>query len=118
MDDLISRQAAIDALNKKKIYRPLDSDRYVISDCINAIVHLPSAERRGRWVAHDGEYEYALQNIADMFDPPCCYSYNSQDGADFMLEHAEGFCEECDYHTYAECWRKYFEVLRQMEATK
>lgn len=44
MDDLISRQAAIDALNEKKVYRPLDSDRWVISDCINAIVNLPSAQ--------------------------------------------------------------------------
>lgn len=42
--DLISRQAAIDALNKKKIYRPLDSDRWVISDCLNAIVNLPSVQ--------------------------------------------------------------------------
>ncbi len=49
MDDLISRQAAIDALNELKIYRPLDSDRWVISDCLNKIVNLPSAERRGRW---------------------------------------------------------------------
>ena len=42
--DLIERQAAIDALNKMKIYRPLDSDRYVISDCLNKIVDLPSAQ--------------------------------------------------------------------------
>ena len=49
-DDTISRQAAIDALNGMKIYRPLDSDRWVISDCINKIVNLPSAERRGRWI--------------------------------------------------------------------
>lgn len=44
MSDLIDRQAAIDALNKMKIYRPLDSDRYVISDCLNKIVNLPSAQ--------------------------------------------------------------------------
>ena len=44
MGDLIDRQAAIDALNKLKIYRPLDSDRYVISDCLNKIVNLPSAQ--------------------------------------------------------------------------
>ena len=49
MDDLISRQAAIDALNKMKIYRPLDSDRYVISDCLNKIVNLPSAQKKGHW---------------------------------------------------------------------
>jgi hypothetical protein len=44
MNDLIDRQVAIDALNKLKIYRPLDSDRYVISDCLNKIVNLPSAQ--------------------------------------------------------------------------
>ena len=44
MNDLIDRQAAIDALNKLKIYRPLDSDRYVISDCLNKIVNLPSVQ--------------------------------------------------------------------------
>lgn len=128
MNDLISRQAAIDAIERLILPQTKGETaaeeinrvawRCAINCAEEMIGHLPSAERRGRWVAHDGEYEYALQNIADMFDPPCCYSYNSQDGADFMLEHAEGFCEECDYHTYAECWRKYFEVLRQMEATE
>ena len=51
--DLIDRKAAIDALNELMIYRPLDSDRYVISDCLNKIVGLPSADvqpvRHGRW---------------------------------------------------------------------
>ena len=42
--DMISRKAAIDALNSIKIYRQLDSDRYVISDCLNKIVNLPSAQ--------------------------------------------------------------------------
>ena len=52
MNDVIYRQAAIDALNKMKIYRPLDSDRYVISDCLNKIVNLPPAPERktGRWI--------------------------------------------------------------------
>lgn len=63
-------------------------------------------------------YEYALQIIADMFDPPCSYSYKGHDGVELLMEHAEGFCEECDNRPYAECWRKYFEILRRMEATK
>ena len=45
MDDLISRQAAIDAMNQMMINRPLDSDRWVISDCLNKIVNLPSAQQ-------------------------------------------------------------------------
>lgn len=55
MNDLISRQDAIEALNKMKIYRPLDSDRYVISDCLNRIVNLPSAQpKKGHWImTHD-----------------------------------------------------------------
>lgn len=44
MSDLISRQAAIDALIEKKIYRPLDSDRYVIEYCMDAIKTLPAAD--------------------------------------------------------------------------
>ena len=64
------------------------------------------------------DYEYALQIIAEMFDPPCSYSNKDHDCAELLMEHAEGFCEECDNHTYADCWRKYFEVLRRMEATK
>ena len=61
-DDTISRQSAIDALNKMKIYRPLDSDRYVISDCLNKIVDLPSAQSErtcvncGRTVNNGGWY--------------------------------------------------------------
>ena len=61
-DDTISRQSAIDALNKMKIYRPLDSDRYVISDCLNKIVDLPSAQPErtcvncGRTVNNGGWY--------------------------------------------------------------
>lgn len=56
MADLIDRQAAIDALNKKKIYRQLDSDRWVISDCLNAIVNLPPAQpepKKGKWEITD-----------------------------------------------------------------
>lgn len=52
MGDLIDRQAAIDALNKLKIYRPLDSDRYVISDCLNKIVNLPPTQ------PDENKYEY------------------------------------------------------------
>ena len=47
VNDLIERQAAIDALNKLKIYRPLDSDRYVISDCFNKTrLLIPQPQRK------------------------------------------------------------------------
>ena len=64
-DDTISRQSAIDALNKMKIYRPLDSDRYVISDCLNKIVDLPSAQperKKGKWEIY----------VISMFDGEGC----------------------------------------------
>lgn len=44
MSDLISRQAAIEALKHLRYKRPLDSDRYVITDCEDAILALPSAQ--------------------------------------------------------------------------
>lgn len=57
--DCISRQAAIDAINKMKIYRPLDSDRYVLSDCLDKIVDLPPAKPeiiRCKYCKHSKEW--------------------------------------------------------------
>lgn len=42
MDDLISRQAAIDALNAEGITKNMRAHRRILS--------LPSAERHGRWI--------------------------------------------------------------------
>lgn len=76
--DLIDRQAAIDALNKMKIYRPLDSDRYVISDCLNKIVNLPSAqpERQVELVGTESNIEILSElraqfNCFDEVEEPC-----------------------------------------------
>ena len=87
MSDYIGRQAAIDALNKMKIYRPLNSDRYVISDCLNKIVNLPSAEperKKGKWLMH-----------SDFPDRLIC----SECGAQFDVWHWESeqmhFCPNC-----------------------
>ena len=79
--DLIERQAAIDSLNKMKIYRPFDSDRYVISDCLNKIVDLPSAQpeiircrdcKYGKWDSGDrgmycGRKYFELGTYEDFF---------------------------------------------------
>ena len=49
MDDLIRRQAAIDALNDE--YHGMISDESMkIYQIINWLSELPSAERRGRWI--------------------------------------------------------------------
>lgn len=63
-NDTVSRQAAVDELNKMKIYRPLDSDRYVISDCLNKIVNLPSAQPElPSYVAEiEEEYQKAVKS--------------------------------------------------------
>lgn len=82
MKDLISRQAAIDALNQKKIYRPLDSDRYVISDCLNTIVNLPSVQpqrMRGRWIPTEP-------------DEPCFYLCSI---CRRLNDEKDNFCKNC-----------------------
>ena len=65
-EDCISRQAAIDALNKMKIYRVLDSDRYVISDCLNKIVNLPSAQPEEQ--CDNCHYKTHLDDAADEWE--------------------------------------------------
>ena len=48
-DDLINRQAAIEALNADGITKNMRAHRRILS--------LPSAERRGRWKDHSDEWE-------------------------------------------------------------
>lgn len=64
MDDLISRQAALDALNGKFTVTGRENAE-TIMDFLNGVCNklreLPSAERRGRWTTertmeHDGEW--------------------------------------------------------------
>ncbi len=58
--DLIDRQAAIDALWKVHQNRPLDSDRWVITDCLQEIDKLPSAQperKKGKWINDNGLYQ-------------------------------------------------------------
>ena len=50
MDDLISRQAAIDALWAIKNERESVYYTSAIYNAVDAIEALPSAERRGRWI--------------------------------------------------------------------
>ena len=79
MGDLIDRQAAIDALNKLKIYRPLDSDRYVISDCLNKIVNLPSAQPEIIYCKDCVYYRWEI----DMCDEPYSTAHNVLHEYDF-----------------------------------
>ena len=52
MDDLISRQAAIDATNKA-FDRETLLNRFVRKVAIDAIKQLPTAEKRGEWIEHN-----------------------------------------------------------------
>ena len=59
MDDLISRQAAIDAVTKA-LDRETLLNSFVRKVAVDAVKALPSAERRGRWtnertMEHDGD---------------------------------------------------------------
>lgn len=69
MDDLISRQAAIDALYKLFRNRPLDYGRVQIrGDVLMTIENIPSAERHGRWILdenpHDGDCRCSVCGVA------------------------------------------------------
>ena len=91
MDDLIRRQAAIDALNKMKIYRPLDSDRYVISDCLNKIVNLPSAQperKTGRWLRTEA-YPHRI------YCSSCFVTFIRNDEFLNLNDIPHGFCPHC-----------------------
>ena len=56
MDELISRQAAIDALAKFVPYAICDesTESYTngLTDAYNLILQLPSAQPRGKWIYH------------------------------------------------------------------
>lgn len=105
MDDLISRQAAIEALDKMKIYRPLDSDRYVISDCLNKIINLPSAQQwrviEKRPMTEDERKEWSERLGYDIeYDEAYFYSNLPDDGQDVLVSTRYGrvymdtFCQD------------------------
>ena len=58
MDDLISRQAAIDALSMMQGIVAENGVRKGISMAWQQIADLPSAELRGRWIGSDDFDEY------------------------------------------------------------
>ena len=61
MDDLISRQAAIDAISS--MFAPTPTQKDMVEDCLEIIENLPSAqpERKGRWIRNDnGTYSCSV----------------------------------------------------------
>ena len=84
--DLISRQAALDALNQIKIYRPLDSDRWVISDCLNKIVNLPSAQPEN--IRCKGCKHWRINYYQDV---ETCFEHRNVDGTE-QATSPEDYC--------------------------
>lgn len=107
MDDLISRQAAINRINKQREYlRPDLYPQDKIGDsayriCAEFIGRLPSAERRGRWekplVGHNrcsvcgalyktcDDYGNVEDGILDWDYCPICGSFNGEGGENEKL---------------------------------
>ena len=65
MDRIIYEDDVIHALKKLYDKRPLDSDRYIINECKNEIIKLPSAEPEKVLVA---EVKLSKEDIQDAVD--------------------------------------------------
>lgn len=57
-----------------------------------------------------------IKYIGAVMDYPCEYSFGDIDVAEFMYEHAPGWCEhnchlENENATCEDCWHKFFETL-------
>lgn len=85
MDDLISRQAALDAIWEIFCNRQLDSDRWVLADVREKIESIPTAQterKKGKWV---------LDNLNDgnglVYHCTCC---------NWLTRHDKyAFCPNC-----------------------
>lgn len=113
MSDLISRQAALDALKK---YEELESNNFTdtspismmtvaaIANCIEAIVELPSAEperKKGRWIPVDSYSAFGGVEATWMAhgNPVAFYycsnckeqAYSGEDGQSVITD----FCPNC-----------------------
>ena len=57
--------------------------------------------------------DFICEKVAEYFDSPCDYEFGSLDVALYMNEKAPDWCENhCDSKKYGECWKKFFELLK------
>ena len=88
MDDLISRQAAIDAVNSRKTAEQSSAGimrNAVVDFCVDIIKKLPSAQpKRGKWIYH----------IDDLFPAESTMECN-QCHAEQPLTCDDEFCPHC-----------------------
>lgn len=99
MNDLISRQAAIDALiaeGRTVDSRYLESERIIHeSDAVEAIAMLPSVERKkGKWIEFDSD-----EDKYDVIKCPCCkhtFTVDSYHWTDIgFIKDDFKFCPNC-----------------------
>ena len=94
MSDLISRQAAIEAM--ELLIKDLRKDavdimnfghnyNHGVADAIATLKHLPSAERRGRWIYKSELYSYCGRP----FYPKICSVCNG------VFEYTTNYCPNC-----------------------
>lgn len=89
MDDLITKQAAIEAIKSL----PITLDAETVQRCIEAVSNMPPAERK------KGEWQTKI--VKQFCAPDCWYpgifaiegSWNEEEGS--WLEKQGGFCSEC-----------------------
>ena len=86
MDDLISRQAAIDALHMHLMYRMgTDSNKKRLDDWINSLPSAQLERKKGEWIP--------VTNGRGGFECDQCHNYapSYQDGVEWL----SGFCPNC-----------------------
>ena len=77
-------------------------------------------ELKARIKELEASRDHFFELMAKYFDPPCSYEYGDVDAYDFIgkVDEAEGinWCEEhCGSIRYADCWRRFFDLMAKAE---
>lgn len=109
MSDLIRRQAAIDALERKKD-KNAKGDlggfyNKIIQNDIDALMQLPSAQpEHRRWNHHEVAYI-----IADLFGDSCACNFNGID--EWLPTYCDFSSTCCPHPNGVACWEQYLKHL-------
>ena len=77
-------------------------------------------ELKARIKELEASRDHFFELMAKYFDPPCSYEYGDVVAYDFIgkVDEAEGinWCEEhCGSISYADCWRRFFDLMAKAE---
>lgn len=62
-------------------------------------------------------FEFVCEWLGRYFDLPCSYTIDGQDVPEFMNMHCQEWCEKsCGVVPAKDCWKKYFEALKEDKA--